>query len=60
MFRKASFVLAGLVVFATTYSLILPALTLDYDSLSDLPGLYLGEKPVYAEKSPDQRRTKQI
>ena len=49
MFRKASFVMAGIVVFATTYSLILPALTLDYNSLSDLPGLHLGEKPVVVE-----------
>ena len=49
MFRKVSFVMAGIVVFATTYSLILPALTLDYDTLSDLPGLHLGQKPVVVE-----------
>ena len=37
--KRAGIVLAGIVVFVTTYSLILPALTLEEDTLSQLPGL---------------------
>ena len=37
--KRVGIVLAGIVVFVTTYSLILPALTLEEDTLSQLPGL---------------------
>ena len=47
--RNLSLVLAGVVVFATTYSLILPALTLEEDSLAEMPGLHLGQKAEVVE-----------
>ena len=39
--RKLISALAGVVVFSTTYALILPALTLDQDAASDDPGIYI-------------------
>ena len=39
--RKFVSVLAGIVVFSTTYALILPAITLDQDTASDDPGIYI-------------------
>ena len=34
---------AGIVVFFTTYALILPALTLEEDTAEDMPGIFLEE-----------------
>ena len=39
--HKLVSVFAGVVVFSTTYALILPALTLDRDAASDNPGIYI-------------------
>lgn len=39
--RKLVSALAGFVVFCTTYALILPAVTLDQDTASDDPGIYI-------------------
>ena len=47
--KNISLILAGVVVFATTYSLILPALTLEEDSLAEMPGLHLGQKAEVVE-----------
>ena len=41
--RKVVVTLMGVVVFVTTYALILPALTLEQDKASVLPGFHLGE-----------------
>ena len=41
--RRIAFVLSGIMVFVTTYALILPAITLEKNQLEQVPGLQLEE-----------------
>lgn len=42
--KVLSMMLAVMIVFGTTYSLILPAITVDQDSAEEMPGIYLEEE----------------
>ena len=46
-FKTLSSVLAAVVVFGTTYSLILPAITIDQESAEEMPGFYAEAESVY-------------
>ena len=47
--RRLTAILAGIVVFSTTYGLVLPALTLDKDATAEEPGINV-ETPVEVEQ----------
>ena len=49
LFRTFTSILAAVVVFGTTYSLILPAITVDQDSAEEMPGFYLEDEDFYGE-----------
>ena len=50
--RQLSTVLAAIVVFCTTYALILPAITIEQDSADNEPGIYLDEYLPEGEAPP--------
>ena len=47
-FRAFASALAVIVVFGTTYSLILPAITVDHESAEEMPGFYLEDEAFYS------------
>ena len=42
--KAFSMMLAVMIIFGTTYSLILPAITVDQESAEEMPGVYLEEE----------------
>ena len=57
-YRKVVTCLAALVVFVTTYSLILPAITLEKTKADKMPGVNAGIKSEAVETSADEGKAK--